>query len=93
MDKDFRKNHVIFCKPQPNYRVWIQFEDGLEGVVDLKNLVEVPAFAEAWDSIERFNQVRIDPQTQTLTWGEDGEEVDINPSALRAAILKKHPLQ
>jgi hypothetical protein len=89
MDRDFRKNHIVSCNPQPNYCVWIRFEDGLEGIVDLKNLVEVPAFAETWKSIEEFNQVRIDPQTQTLTWGKKGEEVDINPSTLRNEILKK----
>ena len=91
MENDFRKDHIISCRPQLGYCVWIQFEDGLEGVVDLKELLKVPAFTEAWQSIEQFNQVRIDPRTQTLTWGEKGGEVDINPSTLRDKIFKRNP--
>ena len=88
MENDFRKNHVIACKPLSDYRVWIKFEDGLEGVVSLRDLVKLPAFAEAWESIEQFNQVRIDSRTQTVTWGEEGNEVDVAPSSLRNRILK-----
>lgn len=79
---------IVRCKPEPNFRVWIQFADGLEGIVDLRDLLEKPAFQRAWQSTEQFNQVRIDPITDTITWGEEGDEVDVNPMELRKEILE-----
>lgn len=69
----------------PNYRVWICFDDGLEGEVDLHELVGQGVFA-AWKSIEFFNQVRVDPKTDTLSWGE---EIDLDPYVLREKIVKR----
>ncbi|HSX12442.1 MAG TPA: DUF2442 domain-containing protein [Rhabdochlamydiaceae bacterium] len=73
------------CKPKPNYRIWIQFDDGLEGEVDLGDLVGKGVF-QAWKSVEFFNQVRIDPKTHTLAWGE---EIDLDPYVLREKISKQ----
>jgi hypothetical protein len=65
---EFKRAKIVACKPNPNYHVWIRFDDGLEGEVDLSALVGQGVF-EAWTSIEFFNQVRVDPETDTLTWG------------------------
>lgn len=86
---DSKKNRIVNCRSEPNYHVWIQFEDGLQGTVDLKDLLEVPAFKQTWQSVEDFNQVRIDPKTHTITWGKEGNEVDVNPAALRKDILSE----
>lgn len=80
---DFKKAKIVACKPQPHYRVWIRFDDGLEGEVDLSDLVGKGVF-EAWKSVEFFNQVRIDPKSDTLAWGED---IDLDPYVLREKIL------
>ena len=85
-----KKTKIVACKPRPNYRVWIRFEDGLEGEVDLNHLVGKGVF-EAWKSVEFFNQVRVDPKSDTLAWGED---IDLDPYVLREKILeKKSPSQ
>ncbi|MCE2982817.1 MAG: DUF2442 domain-containing protein [Parachlamydia sp.] len=84
-----KKNWISKCRPEPNYHVWIQFEDGLEGIVNLNDLLQKPAFRQAWQSEVSFNQVRISPFTHTLTWGEEGKEIDINPHELRKEILNK----
>ncbi len=65
-----------------NYRVWIRFDDGLEGEVDLSDLVGKGIFS-AWQSIDFFNKVRIDPKSDTLVWGED---IDLDPYVLREKI-------
>ena len=81
---DFKRTKIVACKPKPNYHVWIRFDDGLEGEVDLHELVGQGIFA-AWESIEFFNQVKIDPKTDTLSWGQ---EIDLDPYVLREKISK-----
>ena len=84
---DFKKAKIVSCKPLASYRVWIRFDDGLEGEVDLNDLVGKGIF-EAWNSVEFFNQVRVDPQSETLAWGED---IDLDPYVLREKLLNKDP--
>lgn len=79
---DFKRAKIVACQARPNYRVWIRFDDGLEGEVDLSHLVGKGVF-EAWKSAEFFNQVRIDPMSDTLTWGE---EIDLDPYVLREKL-------
>lgn len=83
---EFKKVRIISCKPLANYHVWLRFDDGLEGEVDLSHLVGKGVF-EAWNSIEFFNQVYIDPQTHTLAWNED---IDLDPYVLREKILNNN---
>lgn len=79
---EFQRAKIVSCKPLSNYRVWISFDDGLEGEVDLNHLVGKGIF-EAWNSVEFFNQVYIDPETHTLTWNED---IDLDPYILREEV-------
>ena len=85
---EFKRAKVVACKPRPNYCVWIRFDDGLEGVVDLSYLVGEGIF-EAWHSLDFFNQVYVDPRSNTLAWGKD---IDLDPYVLREKVLKQHPL-
>jgi hypothetical protein len=36
---EFKRAKIVACAPKPNYRVWIRFDDGIEGEVDLSYLV------------------------------------------------------
>lgn len=81
-----KRAKIVDCKLRPHYRVWICFDDGLEGEVDLNHLVGKGVF-EAWESVDFFNQVRIDPKTETLTWGED---IDLDPYVLREKLISKN---
>ena len=83
---EFKRAKIIACKPKPNYHVWICFDDGLEGEIDLSDLVGRGVF-EAWNSVDFFNQVQIDPKTDTLTWGE---EIDLDPYVLREKLSKRN---
>lgn len=83
-DMGFKRIKIIACKAQPDYRVWVRFEDGLEGEADLRELVGQGVF-EAWNSIDFFNQVKVDPRTDTLSWGE---EIDLDPYVLREKVEK-----
>jgi hypothetical protein len=84
-DMGFKRAKIVACKPRPNYHVWIRFDDGLEGEVDLNEFVGKGIF-QAWNSVDFFNQVRVDPKTDTLAWGD---EIDLDPYALREKISPK----
>ena len=79
-----RRAKIVACLAKPHYRVWIRFDDGLEGEVDLNHLVGKGVFA-AWKSVDFFNQVRVDPKSNTLAWGED---IDLDPYVLREKVLE-----
>lgn len=83
----FKRAKIVACKPRPHYRVWICFDDGVEGEVDLSHLVGQGVFA-AWKSVEFFATVRVDPISDTLAWGED---IDLDPYVLREKLLQKKP--
>lgn len=68
---------VTHVEPLPDCRLKLRFDDGVEGVVDLSNLVGQGVFA-AWQDVDHFRRVRI---------GEFGElvwegEIDLCPDAL-----------
>lgn len=77
-----KSTKIVACKPLENYRIWIRFDDGLEGEVDLNHLVGKGVF-EAWNSIEFFNQVHVDLKSDTVAWGED---IDLDPYVLREKV-------
>lgn len=45
---------------------------------------------EAWNFIEFFNQVRVDPKSDTLAWGED---IDLGPYVLQEELSIKEDKQ
>lgn len=53
---DFKRARIVACEARPNYHVWIRFDDGLEGEVDLREKVGKGVF-KAWESTDFFNQV------------------------------------
>jgi hypothetical protein len=79
-----KRAKIVACKPLPLYRISIRFDDGLEGEIDLNHLVGKGVF-EAWNCVDFFNQVRVDPKSDTVAWGND---IDLDPYVLRKKILK-----
>lgn len=91
MEQDNTQYQIINCKPLADYHVWVQFGDGIQGIADLSDLIKLSAFSKAWKTIDHFNQLRIDPKTETITWREKGHEVDIAPTSLRRRALQSSP--
>ncbi len=60
-----------------NYCIWLEFEDGEAGEVDLSHLVGKGVF-KAWKDPDFFRNVRI-VDNDTILWGE---EIDLCPDAL-----------
>ena len=58
---------IVEVEATPNYRVWIRFEDGTEGEVDLSDLVGQGVF-ERWNDPAEFEKVHVDEEAGTITW-------------------------
>jgi hypothetical protein len=60
-------HRVTECKASRDYRLWLRFDDGLEGSVFLGNLLEVGVFS-AWRDVEQFCRVAVDQKAATVVW-------------------------
>ena len=72
--------------PLDNYRLWIKFSDGTEGVVDLSEFAGKGVFA-LWDDYEEFRQVHIGPGGE-IAWSD---QIDTCPDAMYLRITGKRP--
>lgn len=69
---------ITEVEARPGYRVWIRFEDGVEGEVDLSELVGQGVF-KTWEDVREFERVSIDPESGTIAWPGS---IDLAPDAL-----------
>jgi len=79
----FKPAIIVACEARPNYILWVRFDDGVEGEVDLSDLVGQGVF-KAWESIEFWESVKVDPESETVCWGE---EIDLDPYVLKQEIM------
>jgi hypothetical protein len=63
---------------RPGYRIWIRFADGVEGEVDLSELVGHGVF-QSWNDPGEFAKVFIDEDSGTVAWPGG---IDLAPDAL-----------
>lgn len=78
---------IIEIKAKPNYSLWVKYEDGTEGVVDLSHLVGNGVFA-VWSDPTIFEKVIIDNTTGSAHWNEN---IEICADALYLMITGKSP--
>ncbi|MBI4551136.1 MAG: DUF2442 domain-containing protein [Candidatus Latescibacteria bacterium] len=76
----------IEVKPLDHYCLWLKYSDGIEGVVDLSNLVGKGVFA-LWNDEHAFQQVHLGP-SGALAWSE---QVELCPDALYLKLTGKTP--
>ena len=73
-------------QPLDGYRLRLRYADGVEGEVDLSDLVGKGVFA-LWCDAEGFRKARIGRRGQ-LVWSKD---VDISPDALYLRLTRSNP--
>ncbi len=76
----------IAVKALPNFRIWLRYDDGTDGEIDLSDLAGRGVF-EAWDDVAFFNAVRLSSHG-AIEWGSD---IDICPDALYLRLTGKSP--
>jgi hypothetical protein len=69
---------VVEVRYVREYTVWLKFEDGTEGEVDISRSFRGPVF-EPLRHVEYFRQVRVDPELGTIVWPNGA---DVAPETL-----------
>jgi hypothetical protein len=59
--------HVKEAKYLHDYVLWLRFNDGAEGVVDLKDELYGEIF-EPLKDMDRFKSFKVDPDLETIVW-------------------------
>jgi hypothetical protein len=77
---------VVEVKPLEDYRIWLRFSDGIEGIANLSEFAGKGVF-ELWDVDDEFRNVRIG-EGGGIEWGD---QIDLCPDALYLKITGKTP--
>ena len=75
--------HVDAVRVLPDFRLWLRFNDGIEGIADLSGEMTGPVFAPLNDP-EQFAAARVDPELRTVAWPNGA---DIAPEYLHQLVL------
>ena len=80
--------HVTAVRPLGGTRLWLQFDDGHEGELDLGAELEGTVF-EPLEDPAFFARVAIDPDTRTLVWPNGA---DFAPEFLATLLTQREEL-
>lgn len=78
---------LIEVRPLPQYRLFLRYQDGVAGEVDLSHLAGRGVF-DLWNRSGEFEKVTIGPSGE-VRWNDD---VDLCPDALYMQITGKSPV-
>ena len=74
---------VVKVEYLDDYRLHLRFEDGVEGVIDVSDLVKFTGVFAPLEDKAYFAQVHVNPDIGTICWPNDA---DLDPDVLYAAI-------
>jgi hypothetical protein len=69
---------VVEAKHAGAYRIWLRFQDGLSGEIDLSDVLWRPVFHPLKD-VSEFAKLKADPELDTVVWPNGA---DLAPEAL-----------
>lgn len=64
---------VVKVEARGGYRIWLQFQDGVEGEVDLEPLLSFHGVFEPLRDPAYFARVRVNPELGTIIWPNDAD--------------------
>ena len=76
----------VEVKALANYRIWLRYDDGTEGEVDLSDLAGRGVF-KAWNDSTFYGSVRVGSHG-AIEWGSD---IDLCPDAMYMRLTGKSP--
>ncbi|MCZ7650347.1 MAG: DUF2442 domain-containing protein [Thermoanaerobaculia bacterium] len=74
--------HVVSVRPLAGHELFLEFDDGTSGVVDLGRRFPFTGVFAPFADLAWFRQVRVDEESGTLVWPNG---VDLDPVVLYAA--------
>jgi len=76
-------SQIVEARPLEGYRIYLRFEDGARGVVDLLKTIRLEGVFAPLRERSYFEQVRVHPEMGTICWPNGA---DLDPDVLHAAI-------
>ena len=78
-------HRLVAAEARPNYKLWVRFEDGVEGEADLSDVAGRGVFQRWTETPSEFAEVAIDQLTGAPTWPGD---LDVAPDRLYAEVAE-----
>ncbi|HEY9651061.1 MAG TPA: DUF2442 domain-containing protein [Coleofasciculaceae cyanobacterium] len=79
-------NDIIDVRPLEGYKLYLRFDDGVEGIVDISKIVEFTGIFTPLQEREYFAKVQVNPDLGTIQWQN---EADLDPVVLYATITNQ----
>ena len=74
---------IIEARPLGGHRLFLRFEDGVEGELDLGNFLEFRGVFEELRDPAKFAEVRVVPEWGTIAWPNGA---DLDPDVLYSRV-------
>jgi hypothetical protein len=74
---------VVEARALEGHILWVRFEDGVEGTVDLDRYLEFRGVFEPLKDLAEFARVRVDPDLGTVVWPSGA---DLDPVVLYSRV-------
>jgi len=74
---------IIKVKSLENYRLYLRFEDDVEGEIDVTGLIDFVGVFAPLRNHEYFIQVRVNPELGTICWPN---QADLDPDVLYSIV-------
>ena len=75
---------IIRVKPLKDLRLHLEFEDGIEGEVDIGKLIKFTGVFEPLQDKDFFGKVAVNPEWGTIFWPNGA---DLDPDVLYSVIM------
>ena len=77
---------IVEARSTGGHRIYIRFEDGVDGEIDLEKLVEFKGVFEPLKDPEQAARVRVDHELGTICWPNGA---DLDPDVLYAELTQQ----
>ncbi|MCY3651019.1 MAG: DUF2442 domain-containing protein [Acidimicrobiaceae bacterium] len=72
---------VVELEVREPYRIWVRFDNGAEGVIDLSDSAALGGIFSQWSNQDFWRSAHIVADSGAVAWG-DGSEIDVCPLSL-----------
>jgi hypothetical protein len=80
---------IVEARLAGGYKLYLRFEDGVDGEVDLSTLIEFKGVFAALRDVQQLATLRVDPELGTVSWPNGA---DLDPDVLYA-VLTGRPIE